>query len=191
MVLGRALYTPFSAAPRQNHGSLGSLVRQRGARSPFVLHSPVWRVRAGVPLQSKSSPISPQPQPPWLPPAALLTPAHRPTPRPLEFTEAWAGPTSGHKPTWAPPPSFHHPGHFTSSFKSAAQVAKCRAPGRCLTAWDLRSMKPEYRNSSAGCSRGWPPVGGEGVRSLIGSVGGQQGLDCVDLEGTLRNLWDP
>lgn len=49
MVLGRALYTSFSAAPRQNHGSLGSLVRQRGAWSPFVLHSPVWRVMAGVP----------------------------------------------------------------------------------------------------------------------------------------------
>ena len=58
-------------------------------------------------------------------------------------------------------------------------------------AWDLRSMKTEYWNSSAGYSGGWPPVGGEGVRSLIGSVGGQQGLDCVDLEGTLRNLWDP
>ena len=129
MVMGRALYTPFSAAQRQNHGSLGSLVRQRGARSPFVLHRPVWRVRAGGPLQSKSSPISPQPQPPWLPPAALLPPAHRPTPHPLEFTEAWAGPTSGHKPAWVHPPPSHHPGHFTSSFKSVAQVAKCGAPG--------------------------------------------------------------
>ena len=59
------------------------------------------------------------------------------------------------------------------------------------SAWDLRSMKPEYRISRAGCSGGWPPVGGEGARSLIGSVGGQQGLDCMDLEGTLRNLWDP
>lgn len=32
-------------------------------------------------------------------------------------------------------------------------------------AWDLRSMKTEYWNSSAGYSGGWPPVGGEGVRS--------------------------
>lgn len=64
VVLGRALHTPFSAARRQNHGSLGFLVRQKGARSPFVLRCPVWRVRVGVPLQSKSSPVSPQPQPP-------------------------------------------------------------------------------------------------------------------------------
>ena len=54
VVLGRALHTPFSAAGRQNHGSLGSLVRQKGARSPVVLHCPVWRVRAGFPSKARA-----------------------------------------------------------------------------------------------------------------------------------------